>query len=105
MAAETVASVLAGGASIIVSAAAVGTYRQARRFINLTEANRRDLRGAEEDDRGLVHYVREHRAVLRELELLPASGDFYRGDGGAVEDEKNCDPKNSADLTSDEVGA
>ena len=84
----TVASMLAGGASIVVSAAAVGVYRVARRIVRLTEANRRDLRGAEPNDRGVVHYVREHRAALRRNGLVdPDDDDFLRG--GTSEDDRD----------------
>ena len=69
----TVASLLAGSASIVVSAAAVGTYRQARRIVRLTEQNRRDLRGAEPEDDGVVHTVRENRAVLTRYGLIGAT--------------------------------
>ena len=84
----TVASLLAGSASIVVSAAAVGTYRQARRFMHLTEQNRRDLRGAEPEDDGLVHTVREHRAALWRNGLVDPDGDdFIRG--GTSEDDRD----------------
>jgi len=67
---ETTVAVLSGGASVVVSAAAIGTYRAAREVAELTRANRRDLRGGEPDDRGVVHHVREHRQVLSEYGLL-----------------------------------
>ena len=87
----TVASILAGGASIVVSAAAVGVYRGARHIVRLTEANRRDLRGAEPNDRGVVHYVREHRAALRRNGLVDPDGDdFLRG--GTSEDDRDESP-------------
>lgn len=66
----TLASVLAGSASIVVSAAAVGTYRGVLRLIKLTEQNRRDLRGAEPEDSGLVHQVRDHERALIQHGLL-----------------------------------
>lgn len=85
----TVASVLAGGASIVVSAAALGVYRGARRVVKLTEQNRADLRGAEADDKGVVHHVREHRAALREYGLVPYSASFYRGSRRAAEQDRD----------------
>ena len=83
----TVASMLAGGASIVVSAAAVGVWRGARRIVRLTEANRRDLRGAEPNDRGVVHYVREHRAALRRNGLVDPDDDGLRG--GTSDDDRD----------------
>ena len=82
----TVASILAGSASIVVSAAAVGTYRQARRIVRLTEANRRDLRGAEPEDDGVVHTVRENRAVLTRYGLIGATEEPHQSTHAAPPD-------------------
>ena len=82
----TVASILAGSASIVVSAAAVGTYRQASRFMELTEQNRRDLRGAEPEDDGLVHTVRENRAVLTRYGMMGATEEPHQSTHAAPPD-------------------
>lgn len=86
MVGEAAVPILQGAASVIVSAAAVGTYRKVSHWVELTEQNRRDLRGAEPNDQGLVHWVREHRETLRRHDLLGT----YRG--GARDDDREEDP-------------
>ena len=81
---ELITAVAVSAASTLVSASALYIIRLLRKLVEMTEQIHTDLRGAEPEDPGIVHFVRQHRAVLREngeLDRRPAVPG-HRTDGG-----------------------